>query len=109
MESDIKRQELTKLWTWLCGATDEPEAFEALLDNFEGRYREVAQYVEERLQAELPERWRWLVPLVDHAAVGDRWTSLGMLVVLEANVVIVDDEPLRADKAAGVFIFRGKG
>ena len=72
METDIKKQELTKLWTWLCGATNEPEAFEALLDNFEGRYREVAQYVEERLQTELPERWRWLAPFVDHAAVGDR-------------------------------------
>ena len=107
METDIKRQELTKLWTWLCGATDEPEAFEALLDNFEGRCdREVAQYVEERLQ---PERWYWLAPFVDHAAVGDRSTSLGMLAVLEANVMIVGDEPQCADKAAGVFIFRGKG
>jgi len=109
METDIKKQELTKLWTWLCGTTDEPEAFESLLDNFEGRYREVAQYVEERLQTELPERWRWLAPFIDHAAVGDRWTSLGILAVLEASVVLVDDEPQRADKAAGVFIFRAKG
>lgn len=109
METDIKRQELWKLWTWLCGGADEAEAFEMLLDNFEGRYREVAEYVEKRLKAELPERWRWLAPFIDHAAVGERWTSLGMLVVLDPNTVIAHGQPPYADKFAGIFIFRGKG
>ena len=109
MKTDIKKQELVKLWTWMCGGTFLSEGFEPLLDNYEGRYTELAHYVEERLQAELPEHWRWLVPFIDHAAVGARWKSLRMLITLEPNAVIVHGQPPYADKDAGIFIFRGKG
>ena len=98
-----------KLWTWLLGGVDEPEAFESFLLDFEGRYREVAHYVDKRLQAELPQRWRWLVPFIDHAAVGDRWISMGMLVVFEPNSALIDDESTHGDESARFFIFRGKG
>jgi hypothetical protein len=109
MDTDIKKQEITKLWAWMSGGADEPEAVEALLTNFEGRYPKVAQYVNERLEAELPERWRWLAPFIDHTAVGERWISLGMLLILDPNTVIAHGQPPYADEAAGVFIFRGKG
>ena len=100
-----------KLWTWLLGEADEPEAFGSFLLDFEGRYREVAHYVDKRLQAELPQRWRWLVSFIDHAAVGDRsrWISVGMLVVFEPNSALIDDESTHGDESGGYFIFRGKG
>ena len=105
----MKEDELAQLWRWLCGDLDEPRALDALRDNYEGRYRTVADYVAERLAVELPARWRWITAAVDHAAVGERWIAEGRLVVLDASVVLVDDEPHPADEPAGVFIFIGKG
>lgn len=83
-----------RLWTRLFAGVDEPEAFESFLLNFEGWYREVTYYIDNRLQAELPQRWRWQAPFIDHAAVGDRGISMGMLVVF-------DDKSTHGDEPGG--------
>lgn len=103
------RRELHQLWAWLCGDLEEPQVFDMLRDNYEGRYATVADYVAQRLAAELPARWRWITAAIDHAAVGERWIAEGKLVVLDASVVLHGDELLPADEPASVFIFIGKG